>query len=117
MRQAIAYIRVSTDRQGESGFGYDAQRAHITAFAKERGFRIKKFYSDVDTGKGEDDAHLRHDRALAVKRSQQTKWPIIVASLDRFARNTKTIEDWVLRGRLQVVSARLGENATNAVIR
>lgn len=117
MRQAIAYIRVSTDHQGESGFGSDAQRAHVRAFAKESGFRIRKFYSDVDTGMGDDNVNVRPGRALAAKHSQRTSWPIIVASLDRFARNTKMIEDWVLKGRLNVISARLGEHATNAVVR
>jgi DNA invertase Pin-like site-specific DNA recombinase len=117
MRQAIAYIRVSTDRQGESGFGYDAQRAHITAYAKERGFRIKKFYSDVDTGKGGDSFDVRPDRALAEERARRTKFPIIVASLDRFARDTDTIENRVIQGNLAVISARLGEHATSAEIR
>ena len=117
MRQAIAYIRVSTDRQGESGFGYDAQRAHITAFAKERGFRITKFYSDVDTGMGGDSFDVRPDRALAEERARRTKFPIIVASLDRFARDTATIESRVLQGQLVVISARLGEHATSAEIR
>lgn len=116
MRQALAYIRVSTDEQGESRFGYDLQRTQIKTYAKEIGCRIVKFYSDVGTGMGSD-AHIRRDRALAVARALRSSWPVIVASLDRFARDADTIEDKVIQGSLVVISAQNGEHATGAEIR
>ena len=72
-----------------------------------------KFYSDVGTGMGSD-AHIRRDRALAVARALRSSWPVIVASLDRFARDADTIEDKVIQGSLVVISAQNGEHATGA---
>lgn len=44
---AIGYIRVSTDAQGESGAGLDAQRASIAAFAKKAGLDLVAIHEDA----------------------------------------------------------------------
>ena len=44
---AIGYVRVSTDAQGESGAGLDAQRAAIAAFAKKAGLDLVAVHEDA----------------------------------------------------------------------
>jgi hypothetical protein len=41
MKHAIAYIRMSTQKQGRSGLGIEAQRGSITWFAEAEGYTIK----------------------------------------------------------------------------
>ena len=52
--KAAAYTRVSTDKQGHSGLGLEAQQAAIRAFAAREGFDIVEWYTEVETGKGAD---------------------------------------------------------------
>ena len=47
----IAYLRVSTVRQGESGLGLDAQRAAVETFARQHGGVIAATYIEVERGK------------------------------------------------------------------
>ena len=44
---AIGYVRVSTDAQGESGAGLDAQRAAIAAYAKKAGLDLVAVHEDA----------------------------------------------------------------------
>ena len=44
---AIGYIRVSTEQQGESGAGLDAQRAAIAAYAKKAGLDLVAVREDA----------------------------------------------------------------------
>jgi DNA invertase Pin-like site-specific DNA recombinase len=51
MKFAIAYIRVSTQRQGKSGLSLEAQQAALARFA-ETGYSL--FLPEVETAKGDD---------------------------------------------------------------
>ena len=53
-RQIVAYLRVSTDRQGKSGVGLDAQREAIARFAEAEGLELLTEHVEVETGKGAD---------------------------------------------------------------
>lgn len=74
----IAYLRVSTQRQGQSGLGLEAQRAiisqHCTAIEE---------YVEVESGKRCDRPAL----AAALQECRKQKATLIVAKLDRLARN------------------------------
>ena len=48
----VSYIRVSTDKQGRSGLGFEAQRQAIARFAGAESFEIVAEYVEVETGKG-----------------------------------------------------------------
>ena len=47
----VAYLRVSTVRQGESGLGLEAQRTAVEAFARQHGGAIVASFVEVETGK------------------------------------------------------------------
>jgi hypothetical protein len=82
MRQAIAYYRVSTKGQGESGLGLEAQKTAIEAYAKSAGVNIATCYTEIESGKLADRPEL--GKALAHARRKKA---VLVAKLDRLARN------------------------------
>ena len=82
--KAIAYLRVSTDRQGESGAGLDAQRASITAYAAQHGIEIVRFEQDILSGaKG-----IEHRLGLASAIASIHKgYALLIAKRDRLGRD------------------------------
>ena len=62
MTPLVAYYRVSTQKQGRSGLGLEAQRAAVAAFAKAEGFDVVDEYTEVETGKGADALDRRPGR-------------------------------------------------------
>jgi DNA invertase Pin-like site-specific DNA recombinase len=81
--EIVAYLRVSTKRQGESGLGLEGQRAAVEAYARQIGARINAWYTEVETGKRSDRPALT--KALA--HAKRSKAVLTVAKLDRLARN------------------------------
>ena len=65
MKSAIAYYRVSTQRQGRSGLGLEAQRTAVTHFAETEGITIVGEFTEVETGKGTDALDRRPQLATA----------------------------------------------------
>jgi DNA invertase Pin-like site-specific DNA recombinase len=83
MPPLVAYIRVSTKRQGRSGLGLEAQQEALDAYRRENAGRVLATYREIETGKTADRPQLA--RAIAhAKRSGAT---LVVAKLDRLARN------------------------------
>jgi DNA invertase Pin-like site-specific DNA recombinase len=83
----VAYLRVSTVRQGESGLGLEAQRAAVEAFARQHGGTIVASYVEVETGKRSD----RPELAKALCAARKAKATLLIAKLDRLARNVAFI--------------------------
>jgi DNA invertase Pin-like site-specific DNA recombinase len=79
----VAYYRVSTRRQGASGLGLDAQKAAVVAFAKAHNGKIIAEYTEVESGKRANRPQL----AEALAHARLAKASLIVAKLDRLARN------------------------------
>ncbi len=46
----VAYYRVSTEKQGRSGLGLEAQRSAVQAFARSEGMEIAAEFTEVETG-------------------------------------------------------------------
>ena len=78
----LAYYRVSTDRQGSSGLGLEAQRAKVEAMAAEREAVIVAECVEVESGRKNDRPQLAE--ALALARAE--KAVIAVAKCDRWAK-------------------------------
>jgi DNA invertase Pin-like site-specific DNA recombinase len=83
----VAYLRVSTARQGESGLGMEAQRAAVEAFARQHGGAIVASFVEVETGKRSD----RPELAKALEAARRGKATLLIAKLDRLARNVAFI--------------------------
>src|ERR1700719_4423928 len=79
--QFAAYYRVSTDRQGRSGLGLEAQQAAVRAYLGAS-TPIAEF-TEIETGKRDDRPEL--ERALALCRKRKAR--LVIAKLDRLSRN------------------------------
>lgn len=58
-KKAVAYVRVSTTRQGQRGNGLDAQGSPIESFARSERFVIDQWVTEVETRKGADALNRR----------------------------------------------------------
>jgi DNA invertase Pin-like site-specific DNA recombinase len=74
----IAYFRVSTARQGQSGLGLEAQQAAVAAFCEPI-----ECFTEIESGKN----NSRPELAKAIAACKRHKACLIVAKLDRLARN------------------------------
>jgi len=83
----IAYFRVSTAAQGRSGLGLEAQREAVARHVAGAGGRIVAEFVEVESGKRADRPELA--RALAECRAH--KAVLLIARLDRLARNVRFI--------------------------
>lgn len=110
MKNAIAYIRVSTARQGKSGLGLEAQRAMLERFAEAEGFDLVQTFEEIETGKGADALDRRPQLAAALKAARQLRSPIIVAKLDRLSRDVHFISG-LMAHKTPFIVAELGADA------
>jgi DNA invertase Pin-like site-specific DNA recombinase len=83
----IAYYRVSTDRQGRSGLGLEAQRAAVVRYLAGIGGTLLAEHTEVETGKRNDRPELQ--KALAACRKHKAR--LVIAKLDRLSRNVAFI--------------------------
>src|SRR5262249_35449635 len=105
MRPAIAYIRVSTAKQGKSGLGLEAQQAALTRIAEAEGFEFAQTFTETQSGK-HDERH-RPALAAALDLARREGAPIIVAKLDRLSRDVHYISG-LMKHRVPFIVAELG---------
>lgn len=86
-RQAVAYLRVSTREQGQSGLGLEAQRHSVDVFCSTHGYQVAAEYKDVESGKH--NARPGLVKALADAKAKGAR--LVIAKLDRLSRNTSFI--------------------------
>jgi DNA invertase Pin-like site-specific DNA recombinase len=99
----VAYLRVSTDAQGKSGLGLEAQRKAIADFVKHEALIVAEFV-EVESGKKNDRPQL----AKALAMAKQAKCVLLIAKLDRLARNVAFIAN-LLDSNVDVVAADMPE--------
>src|SRR6266436_5423094 len=110
MTQAIAYYRVSTQRQGRSGLGIEAQRAAVARFAEAEGIEIIADHTEIETGKGADALDRRPQLAAALGQARKARCPVVVAKLDRLSRDVHFISG-LMSHRVPFIVAELGADA------
>src|ERR1700733_4983116 len=94
MTDFIAYYRVSTDRQGASGLGLDAQRAAVAAYVSGRGELAAEF-TEIESGK----RHTNRPQLLAaLEECRKRRATLLIARLDRLARNVAFIANLMESG-------------------
>jgi DNA invertase Pin-like site-specific DNA recombinase len=86
MQKYLTYLRVSTDKQGITGLGMDAQREAVTRYAEGRGTILAE-YVEVETGKKSDRPQLM----AALDDCRKHRATLVIAKLDRLARNVHFI--------------------------
>jgi DNA invertase Pin-like site-specific DNA recombinase len=83
----VSYLRVSTDRQGQSGLGLEAQRKAVLDFLNGGNWKLAEEFVEVESGK----RNNRPKLAAAIATCKRLKARLVVAKLDRLARNVAFI--------------------------
>ena len=79
----ISYLRVSTDRQGKSGLGIEAQRSSVADYLNGGNWSLVKEFVEVESGKRSDHPML----AKAVQACRAYNAKLVIAKLDRLSRD------------------------------
>lgn len=76
----VTYLRVSTDKQGITGLGMDAQREAVSRYVQNRGNIIAEFI-EVESGK----RHTNRQLLAALEECRRRRAVLLIARLDRLA--------------------------------
>jgi DNA invertase Pin-like site-specific DNA recombinase len=107
MHSIISYNRVSTQKQGRSGLGLEAQRTANAQFVEREGYTIAAEFTEVETGKGSDALERRPQLAAALAEAKRRKCSIVVAKLDRLSRDVHFISG-LMTQKVPFIVAELG---------
>ena len=94
MTKFVAYYRVSTQKQGRSGLGLEAQRECIAGYLRTIKGTLCAEFTEVETGKRKD----RPELAAALAQCRLQGATLIVAKLDRLARNVAFVSNLMESG-------------------
>lgn len=83
----IAYYRVSTQKQGASGLGLEAQQAAVRNYLQNGVGTLVDTFQEIETGKGADALSKRPQLRAALDACKRHGATLIIAKLDRLARN------------------------------
>ena len=87
-KRYVTYCRVSTQRQGESGLGLEAQAAAVAKFVALNDGEVVGAFVETESGKK---ATNRPELQAAMEMCRKTKATLLIAKLDRLARNVHFI--------------------------
>ena len=83
----VAYYRVSTRRQSDSGLGLDAQKSAVAGYVGDR--EILAEFTEVESGRKADRPELKK----AIKAAKRQRATLVIAKLDRLARNVRFVAE------------------------
>ena len=83
----VAYFRVSTDRQGRSGLGLEAQQQHVQEYVARTAGNLLEQFIEVESGRKTDRPQL----AAAIAMCKKNNAILLIAKLDRLARRVHFI--------------------------
>lgn len=106
----VIYYRVSTDKQGRSGLGLEAQQQQVKAYLQSKpDAEVVSEYVEVDSGKKVNRIELNK----AVTTAKKNKAVLLVAKLDRVARNVKLFLDLLDQVRIEFTDLPALSNGTS----
>src|ERR1700677_1523334 len=82
-QRVVSYIRVSTEKQGASGLGLEAQQTYVTSYCDRTGSTLLREFCEIESGRKND----RPELAKAITFAKRSKATLVIAKLDRLARN------------------------------
>lgn len=100
----VAYYRVSTESQGRSGLGLDAQREAVARYLAAGGWPPLAEFTEIETGKGANALDKRPQLRAALAFAKKHKATVVIAKLDRLARNVHFISGLLETG-VRIVAA------------
>jgi DNA invertase Pin-like site-specific DNA recombinase len=86
-QQYVTYYRVSTQKQGTSGLGLDAQRSSVANYLLGSSKTVLAEFVEIETGKGANALDRRPQLRLALEACKKQGGTLLIAKLDRLARN------------------------------
>lgn len=86
-KKYVAYYRVSTQKQGQSGLGLEAQEAAVLNHLKDSNSELMAAFTEIETGKGANALEKRPQLRKAIELCRKQGACLIIAKLDRLARN------------------------------
>lgn len=94
MKRFVAYYRVSTDKQGKSGLGLEAQQQAVRQYLNGGAWELVGEFTEIESGKRDDRPQL----AAALAACRKLKATLVIAKLDRLARNVAFIANLIEAG-------------------
>lgn len=101
-KNVVAYFRVSTEKQGANGLGIDAQRKYVSDYCERTGSNLLRAFTEVESGRKND----RLELAKAITFAKRSKATLVIAKLDRLARNVAFVAN-LMETHVQFVSCDL----------
>lgn len=99
MKKAIAYYRVSTERQGKSGLGIEAQKEAVRVYTTANEYHVISEHTEVESGR----KNNRPELLKALNECKRLKAVLIIAKLDRLGRNVAFIAN-LMESKVQFVA-------------
>lgn len=111
MQNFVSYIRVSTQKQGNSGLGLDAQRIAIARYVANKGNVIKEF-EEIESGKKGFDG--RPQLQTAIDYCRKNKSGLVIGKIDRLARDVRFFLEVIDTSKVTICFADLPEINPNS---
>lgn len=106
MTKYIAYYRVSTDKQGKSGLGLEAQQESIQRFIEQKKATLLEEFTEIESGTRKGNNRPQLHEALRV--AKESKAVLVIAKLDRLARNVHFVSG-LMESKVEFIALDLPE--------